>query len=372
MYFDRNTESIFSFLIIFLYFFSEKKLSKMSEFRILSLLPGNGKVFSPMSLFAALGCIYLGSGSTTRQQLKDLFGFKEKSVTKLLKYLSKEEEFKSIIYLAISDEVEINEEYKDKIGSLITLKSVEMNSDTSSRINKFASKNTNGLIKSIVSPEDITANTKLILVNCIYFQQEWEFKFSRSKTKNRDFTRLDKSITSVKMMNSEYEYQYFENDKFQFIILPYKGDCTMQILLPKMSSTEIKLEDIEFSTLRKKSRNTIVNLFLPKFRQEYTFRKDTLLKFGCKEIFSEERSDLSGISNDEISVRDLIQKTVVIVDEAGTKAASVTELDDEDESFGDEDKIIVFDANHSFIYLICDYDDKIVFIGQFDGEDMSN
>ena len=55
------------------------------------------------------------------------------------------------------------------------------------KINKDVSEATKGLIKKIITPDSITVDTALILINAIYFKGDWQEKFDKSKTKPMKF-----------------------------------------------------------------------------------------------------------------------------------------------------------------------------------------
>lgn len=52
-----------------------------------------------------------------------------------------------------------------------------------------------GKIKNLLGPRDVTNSTKLILVNAIYFNAEWEVKFKAEDTELKPF-RLSKVSSS--------------------------------------------------------------------------------------------------------------------------------------------------------------------------------
>ena len=57
-------------------------------------------------------------------------------------------------------------------------------------INSFVSDRTNQLIKELIPVGAITSDTKLVLVNAIYFLGEWQSPFSKEMTTNASFKQL--------------------------------------------------------------------------------------------------------------------------------------------------------------------------------------
>lgn len=300
----------------------------------------------------------------TKKQLKDLFGFNEKAVIEMLQHSSENEDLSSVTYIAIDKKFEIQEKYIEKLRSFAKFKSVTMGPKVADKINKYASKHTSGMIDNVISPADIDSETRMILVNCVYFKADWAEKFQKRATKKKEFTQIGGTKVELDIMHMEHKFRYSSNDKFQFVSLPYKNGCSMNIILPIEVGSPVNATLEDFESLSKSMKIANVDLYLPKFTQKYSFDEKSLVKFGCDSLFSES-CDLTGISEEKLFVDSFIQKTMVIVDEEGTEAASV--------SRGAVKKCISarvedveFKANHTFVYIICDDDGKFLFIGQYD------
>ena len=61
---------------------------------------------------------------------------------------------------------------------------------------------TKGLIKKIITPDSITVDTALILINAIYFKGDWQKPFDKSETKPMKFkVSSDKIVDYPEGMN---------------------------------------------------------------------------------------------------------------------------------------------------------------------------
>ena len=84
------------------------------------------------------------------------------------------------------------------------------------------------------------------------------------------------------MFKSEY-MRYYENDKYQVVRLPYKGNkMSMYVFLPsEKSSIDNFVKDFsqeEFLNASKNVSGTKVNLHLPKFKTECSFEVSKTVK----------------------------------------------------------------------------------------------
>jgi len=102
----------------------------------------------------------------------------------------------------------------------------------------------------------------------------------------------------------------------------------MVVILPsegQFRSFESSLDAQNIDTIIGNLQAKQVDLSLPKFEFESSLNlKQTLIKLGMSEAFSD-RADFSGITgNKELSITDVVHKAFVSVDEEGTEAAAAT------------------------------------------------
>ncbi|XP_013795699.1 heterochromatin-associated protein MENT-like [Apteryx mantelli] len=207
-------------------------------------------------------------------------------------------------------------------------------------INTWVEKQTEGKIKNLVNSRDVTSSTMLVLINAIYFKAEWEEKFQAENTDLQPF-RLSKNKTKpVKMMFMRHTFPILimETMSFKMIELPYlKRELSMFILLPddiKDSTTgleqlerELTYEKLSEWSDSKKMTETVVDLYLPKFKVEEKYDlRDTLSNMGMKSAFSS-NADFSGIAEKGgLVISNVLHKSFVAVDEKGTEAAAATAI----------------------------------------------
>uniref|UniRef100_A0A671K6E8 Serpin B6 n=1 Tax=Sinocyclocheilus anshuiensis TaxID=1608454 RepID=A0A671K6E8_9TELE len=237
-------------------------------------------------------------------------------------------------------------------------------------INKWVEKNTQGKIKDLVPQGTIDAMTRLVLVNAIYFEGNWEEKFPKDATRDGQF-KLNKvrfhllvDLTVSSEMNS------------QVLELPYVGkNLSMLIILPNEIQDETtglqKLEKaLTYEKLMEWTRPEVmhqqeVEVSLPRFKMEETYdMKSLLISMGMEDVFDGQKVNLSGMSpNNDLVVTKVIHKAFVEVNEEGTEAAVANGIVMEGCSLWIPP---VFNADHPFLFFIRHNRTKsILFYGRF-------
>ncbi|NWI03115.1 SPB10 protein, partial [Tichodroma muraria] len=246
-------------------------------------------------------------------------------------------------------------------------------------INTWVEKQTEGKIKNLLGPRDVTNSTKLILINAIYFKAEWEVKFKAKDTELQPF-RLSKNKTKpVKMMymRKTFPVLIMETMNFKMIELPYvKRELSMFILLPddiidnttglEQLERELTFDKLSEWTDSKKMTETLVDLYLPKFKMEERYDlSDNLIRMGMRSAFSS-NADFSGMTEkDKVMISKVFHKSFVAVDEKGTEAAATTAVIIELSS-AHVSHVLKFRADHPFYFFIRHNKSKtILFFGRF-------
>ncbi|WP_293073897.1 serpin family protein, partial [Moorena sp. SIO4A5] len=104
------------------------------------------------------------------------------------------------------------------------------------KINRWVKNNTNGKIKKIV--ERTQGDELLFLINAIYFKGSWTREFDKSQTSDQAFYISDVNQKQHPMMYQYGKYQYYENDAFQAVSIPYgKERLSLYVFLPREGSS---------------------------------------------------------------------------------------------------------------------------------------
>ena len=198
-------------------------------------------------------------------------------------------------------------------------------------INDYIAQKTEQRIKDLIPSGAIDPLTRLVLTNAIYFNAAWLHPFEKSLTKDAPFTRLDGSEAQVKMMALPGEgLQYGKGEGYQVVALPYEGGkLSMLILVPdegKFSDVEQGLDAARLDAVLKEMHPAQVTLGLPQFRMELQFELGKVLaSMGMKDAFVPDAADFSAMDGSRtLYISEVVHKSFVKVDEAGTQAAAAT------------------------------------------------
>ncbi|MFC2131135.1 serpin family protein [Bacteroidota bacterium] len=333
---------------------------------------------SPLSVSMALGMTYNGSAGSTREAMQEtleLAGLTEREINEsyrsligLLRNLDEEVVFQianSIWYrLGWTFEEEflnINKYYFDALVSGLDF------GDPQSHviINNWVDENTNGKIKDIVEPP-INPETVMFLINAIYFKGTWTYEFDKDLTKDDIFNMPDGSQAACKMMEQDCKFQYFENEDFQAVDMPYgDGLYSMTVFLPRPQK-DINDFIEEFNN---ENWNEWLNCFqenkgllhFPKFKLEYKIElKKALTALGMGIAF--DGADFTNMYKPGgLFISSVKHKTFIDVYEEGTEAAAVTSVEI---GYGSTHDFIM-NVNRPFVFAIREnHSGTILFIGK--------
>ena len=232
-------------------------------------------------------------------------------------------------------------------------------------INNWVSNQTEGKIKDLIPPGVIDDLTRLVLTNAIYFNAAWLHPFGTRP--DNTFHLLDGSEVSVPMMVG-LGSGYASGEGYQAVELSYQGnELSMVILLPdagQFEAFERRLDTQYVNTIISNiAYNDMVELSgMPKFKFESSFSlANTLAAMGMPVAFSG-AADFSGITGrQDLSIKEVLHKAFVSVDEAGTEAGAATAI----VVFPASQAQLVVNVDRPFIFLIRDIKTgAIVFIGR--------
>ena len=332
---------------------------------------------SPFSLKMAMMIAANGAEGETKQEILDTFAvedinvFNEKAKQIIEKYNNTEYVKLNVansIWLNTSlagNNIEFIDAYKNIVKEFYSGEvGAEDENTIANVINKWIEEKTNEKIKDVL---DSSKKAEFIaaLVNTIYFKGEWDTQFEEKSTSKETFTSRDKNKAKIDFMHNTGYYDYYEDKNIQMVKLPYRGnDLSMSFVLPKDEENMDIKSALENMTLER------VELSIPKFKTEYELEFNDVLKtMGIEKAFDDRAANfLAMLSNADIYIETVLQKTFIEVDEAGTEAAAATAVVMYVKSGiePDQEKPKVFKADKPFIYFIMDEaTGEILFIGEY-------
>jgi len=197
-------------------------------------------------------------------------------------------------------------------------------------INDWVYDQTQKKIKDLIPDGALNTDTRMVLVNAIYFKADWLSQFDANDTSDAPFHLLDGTDVTVKMMNQDMSAPYYAGQGYQAVELPYAGDtAAMDIFVPDAGNFDVfesTLNSDVFNTTLSNMQPTFMMLSLPKFTFESQFGlSDTLKSMGMTDAFDSDLADFSGMTaKNDLFISDVIHKAFIAVDEKGTEAAAAT------------------------------------------------
>ncbi len=293
-------------------------------------------------------------------------------------------------------------------GSIIPVNFIHKYEKARKQINSWVESHTAERIKNLFPFGSVDEDTRLILVNAIYFKGEWAVPFDDQATEHGYFTLSDGSQVMTSIMhgdtvrsaryaafNADGSYfetpyyidhyksieQYPESDGFSMVELPYKGDeLSMVIIAPdrfdKFDSLEEKLNFPNLDNWLNRLEERKVNILLPKFKLEAEYKmNETLKSMGILRAFINPHipngAQFPGMTYSKDSAQKLYitqvrHKAFIEVNEKGTEAAAATGVSLSVTSMPQKTLFIpTFKADRPFIFLIRDrVTGSILFIGR--------
>lgn len=177
------------------------------------------------------------------------------------------------------------------------------------------------------------ADTRMVLLNAVYFKGRWREAFKPSATRPAEFRGVT-GAASVPTMHLEATMRYAADPAYQAVELLYgNGGFAMTIVVPRegLSPRELEVarDAAAWAAMVGRLAEAKVNLALPRFRIEFKRDLDADLKaMGMVRAFDRERADFANLVAPPLQawITKVTQKTFVEVNEEGTEAAAVTSV----------------------------------------------
>jgi serpin B len=343
--------------------------------------------FSPYSISLALAMTYEGAEGETAEEMRKVLHFPESKEETRESFASNKrvmtqspDEDKYIFKIAnavwAAEHIKFKKSFFEHIKSgygapvnTVDFKDPKPRNNARKEMNRWTENNTEGKIKDLIKPTDLSTETIMVLINAVYFKAQWANTFKESKTKDDSFHAFDENITTA-FMHQTKRMKYYKDNLISALEIPYYGNkASMHILLPHNSKNFDKLlnklDTIYFNKIKETAEYTSVQLKLPKFRTENRiYLEEAFQKAGMKKPF-ERDADFSGMSNaGYISIDKIIHQSYIDLNENGTEAAAATAVIVKRTTAVIPEKPVAFDADKPFIYFITDNETgNLIFAG---------
>lgn len=332
-------------------------------------MPKTGNVcLSPYSIQSALGMTYLGASGVTQEEMarvlhlpadKEALGESfsalnaalveaqaksEKQVAQSKKYGGPTEPLK----LHVANRLFGQEGYEFRKPFLSGVKShfgapmelmnfIKDHNGEREAINQWVEKQTQKRIRDLIPEGGLSADTRLVLVNALYFKAAWADDFNAQATAPKPFhVNGANSTVEVPTMGKQQHMRYLNGRGFQAVAMPYAGfDLHFLLIVPDsvsgVSEVEKALTSEKLLECAKADYREVI-LHLPKFKitPPTVPLSDVLQKMGMTTAFDqpEGSADFDAMApkkpDDYLCISEVFHKTFLELDEKGTEAAAAT------------------------------------------------
>ncbi|XP_063917698.1 alaserpin-like [Zophobas morio] len=339
---------------------------------------------SPFSAETILALTHAGAKGPTAQELQNAIHLPgdnkkiEEGAKTLLPSLQTHDPYtlKTANKMYIKNNFEIKPDFKQVATEAFFADSESIdfveNVKAAETMNTWVEKQTENRIQNLISPDVVNNETRLVLINALYFKANWSSRFHLSYTKKIDFYKSAADVVKVDAMTNKHGQRFLFFDchhlNAKFLELPFKGEeASMTFILPNDKDGLPRLEsDLERALVPHNLTRERLTVQLPKFKIESKIDLKKMLKnLGVVTVFTDFQADLSGIAGEpgDLVVNEVVQKSFIDVNEEGVEAAAATFALVAVPMMGFSNKPKEFLADHPFIFYIR-VKGVIIFVGR--------
>ena len=303
-------------------------------------------VYSPLSLYMALGMSAEITDGNTRQQILDALAQDDiktlRSHARSIWQANYIDDGIAKCVLATSlwmnNKLTYNKNTVDTLASNY-YSSVFTGDPGSEEYNKllreWLNEQTDGLLEDYVSGVEMPPETVLALAATVNYSGKWDSKFLKEYNEQGVFHTPNGDV-QCEFMNKSSTTDYFWGDKFSSVTLDLEENGQMRLILPDEDISAEELwndkEAMDYMLMGKdteytKCEHVLVDLSVPKFDVSSKIDlEDGLHELGITDIFDSAKSDFTLLTDsvDAVRLDKAEQAARVVIDEEGCKAAAYT------------------------------------------------
>ncbi|WP_416198340.1 MAG: Serpin family protein [Sporanaerobacter sp.] len=366
----------------------EKFLKNLKDFSIKSsslVLRETDKdinsLYSPISLYMALSMVSETANEDTQKEILEALNMDNiemvRSETgKLFRRLYYHNEIGKLSIgnsLWLNNGVEFNGDLLDLLAKEYYASSFSLDfndKESPKRISKWVSEQTGGKLGKDLDKFSFNSDDVMILINNIYFYDEWVDSFNVENTNEDEFYLADGSTVKSDFMNMTYgSHSFVGADGYTVSHLALKNGGRMIFVLPDegvspydiMSDPELLDEALNSLSTDKEQMGKVI-FKIPKFNFSSNLElKDICKMLGMENAF-EITADFTNLSNTKpLFISGIKQNSAISIDEKGVEATAFTQIDycGAAQPVGKAEMIL----NRPFIFAITGIDGSPLFIG---------
>ncbi|MBN1627831.1 MAG: serpin family protein [Deltaproteobacteria bacterium] len=234
-------------------------------------------------------------------------------------------------------------------------------------INSWIEEVTEGRIEELIPEGSLSALTRLVLVNAIYFNAAWLNRFDEESPMGTFHTGAGEDVL-VPMMHNQENMPYLAGNGFEAVELLYDGgELSMLVIMPEdLAGFESGLTSELLADIRDNMQDKEVNLSMPSWELKGSTisLKEILSGMGMERAFTAGTADFSGMDGTkDLFISDVLHQAFIKVNEEGTEAAAATAVVMELTAMPVD--VVYLRLDRPFIYLIQDKPTgQVLFLGR--------
>lgn len=334
------------------------------------------RIYSPISLYAALSMLTEMTAGETKQQVMELLGAADSETLRqtvrdlwMSVYL---DDGQSVCRLAngafLRENADVKQEAVDALADWYYASSyrVPMGTEEADKaIAGWLNQNTGGLLSQETREIQTEVDNLLRLYNTIYYKSSWRDAFESSRTREDVFTAADGAAQKTEFMHRTESGSYRKGDGYtaaprslnygrMVFVLPDEG-VTPESLLQRQGLLTELTGDYNAAELV---------WSVPKFDvKSSTGLNEALRSLGVTGAFDGTKADFTPLTDNGAVVDSVMQAARVKIDEDGVEAAAYTEIVCTDSAMMEVPPTVEMELDRPFLFVIFDYNNVPLFVG---------
>ena len=334
------------------------------------------RVYSPISLYAALAMLTEVTDGSTKQQVMDLLAADD---TATLRQQIKDlwigvytDDDQSVCRLAngafLRENAEVKQEAVDTLADwhFASTYRVPMGTEEADEaIAGWLNQNTGGLLSQEMREIQTEVDNLLRLYNTIYYKSSWRDAFESSRTREDVFTAANGAKQKTEFMHRTESGSYRKGDGYTAAPRSL-NDGRMVFVLPDEGVTPESLLQRQGLLAELAGDYNAAELVwsVPKFDvKSSTGLNEALRSLGVTDAFDMTEADFTPLTDNGAWLSSAMQAARVKIDEDGVEAAAYTELVCADSAMMEVPPTVEMDLDRPFLFAIFDYNNIPLFVG---------
>lgn len=334
------------------------------------------RVYSPISLYAALAMLTEVTGGDTKQQVMELLGAADSETLRqtvrdlwMSVYL---DDGRSVCRLAngafLRENADVKQEAVDTLADWYYASTyrVPMGTEEADKaIAGWLNQNTGGLLSEETGNIRTDGNDLLRLYNTIYYKSGWQDAFKSSQTKQDTFTAANGAKQKTEFMHRTESGGYRKGEGYTAASRSLNYGRMVFVLPDESVTPESLLQRQGLLTELTGDYNAAELVWsVPKFDVKSSTELNGVLQaLGVTDAFDMAEADFTPLTDNGAFLSSAMQAARVKIDEEGVEAAAYTEIVCADSAMMEVPPTVEMDLDRPFLFVIFDNSNVPLFVG---------